>query len=188
MSQSQKIIKIIEGFKLGNLGAGKPRFTEEPEFPLEDDSQVENIKWYRKTKKSRKEWLGGVSWSETSEISQWENNFFMIFDMSDDHEYYRLGIYGGGVYLRIQNNGFDMSAQHHSFEIDLDFKAPDDESATKIMKQTMGRIKEAGSFGKALMSGAIGSGWSVYYEEGSYFQDYLLRKSGKNKSPHFGKA
>jgi hypothetical protein len=186
MNRSQRIVSLLEGFKLGKLGARSTNPVEDSPVAIETDSRVEDIKWYRKNKKSREGWLGGVSWSEISEASGWYNNFFLVLDMSEDQQYYRIGVYGGGEYLKIINYGYEVGARHHAFDIEYDFKASDDMTAITKMKAVFGKIKEVGSFGSALASGQIGSGWQIYFEEHDYFKDYLQRKTGSHRSPHIG--
>jgi hypothetical protein len=162
-----KIVKdIIEGFKLGKLGAGKLKMAPETQ-----PSQIEipNILFADVWSGSYEGFMRGVTWSED------EMNFYLQLTGSRSGETYDLLLYGGrGDRVKIPRKNMTIKKlpKLPDFSLQLKFFAKDRGEASEKMNAVMRSIKTAGSFGLAWEHSSIfSSGWSL--NDHGYFKEYL---------------
>jgi hypothetical protein len=173
MNRSNKVIEILEGFKLGKLGAGTLKLVggSQPETP----SQVTHIKWLDENVVKRDDWALGVTWKEP--------DFKFYFDVTEVNSGTYEGLLVGGHELRVKFSVGDLP----EFE-DEEFRGAKRQisSSLSMAKDTcqsvMQIIKREGSLAAALVSGKLGKDWTF---SGRVFEGYVKDRTGVNKSPNF---
>jgi hypothetical protein len=170
MSKAKEIKNLIEGFKLGKLGASRSgRFSLDPDF-------VKIVVF--KTLVPSGQYLPGcksiVTWEES-------NGYVFVAGMFSVTKEYQIQILAGRD-LKMPSSEIDQSTPlTDEFRLRHDYKFSDADEAVSFFKEILDSIKKAGSFGEALTTGKIGSGWKVFK---SGFSEYL-NDNKKLKSPYF---
>jgi hypothetical protein len=193
MKRATQIIQILEGFKLGSLGVSRkpkvmPLSTAEPQkqqdaedypTPKKGVHSVIKVSWI-KSKYSH--WIAVAKLTETSGynfIASCDNDLF-----SKDKDKYTI-CFEGGPNIEISfNSKLKMGTVKNShFMVKYMFTAVDDKAAEQVLREKIAVLEHEMSFGYALASGKLGSGWLAIGRTG--FTTYIYATSGVEKSPHF---
>jgi hypothetical protein len=175
MTRAKEVKAIIEGFKLGKLGANKksPRDSdEEPRIrdwgPIFHDPDDEEM-------------VVAHEWKEANDY-----NFLLVCRGTGLFGYDVL-IYGGRYFKRpsgeISNKNLP---KNESFSLRLLFSASDHQEARDRVDEIIREIIVAKSLGKALATGKLHFGWG-YMERESGFEDYMTALGEDMTSKYFEK-
>jgi hypothetical protein len=179
MKRSKEISTIIEGFKLGKLGAGKKKFAQEPEKdfsvvrqrrPFE---QLTRSTWIDDKKVPMSQWRGGVQWIESSGFK------FFMYAQEDSEDRFPIYVVAGP----------DLKVTFHKGYPDYNkavgavyrLSSSEKKDAKAILTRFFDEIKNSGSFGYALATGKLEKGWRV----NPFLTQYLFDVAGIKTSPYF---
>jgi hypothetical protein len=185
MQKASQIKSIIEGFKLGKLGAGTPRLssdtTESPSVPVVDKV----VGWANVTGDSDdSQFVGGYAWHESN-----EHNFLMVcFQIRPPDKnlaLYEIRIFGGkGVTFPTIKVTAKFPGHYHYVSYRR-FFTQDHDQATKELVDVFNKIKATGSFGKSLADGQLRTGWTVIEKTTGSFRSYVWDRAHLFKNVYF---
>jgi hypothetical protein len=208
MNRSTEITKVIEGFKLGSLGVSrKPKVTDmsdiEPELqpkpaePSEFDTPVADtvmgsfgpkrkhnvvgrrIDWIvGTTGKPTSDFVTGIRWKESN-----ENKFLMVCyeRMAIGTDNYFIEV-RGGLNIKLVSKISIANTGSADFRALYTFQASGRKEADQKVHDLAVEITKAGSFGYALATGKLGSGWDA---AGGKWQNYIWETARVLTSPYF---
>jgi hypothetical protein len=177
MKKSRQVIKILEGFKLGDLGARKKRLAPEEivyDTPQNMGIQITRKSWVDSTKVKTNDWITGVQWTESTVPAM---KFFMRCDAGLNGYDVRIM---AGCQLAVQFRSGALS-RDIDFLGRFEFRTQSDEDAEKYIKIVFEKILVAGNFGFALATGKLGQ---VRFRNVQSFKDYLYRTTKVISSPY----
>lgn len=168
MNRAKKVIRVLEGFKLGDLGAGTKKLAPQPEPQAAKNSSIKFID-VRANPDHYQGYMRGVKWSEG------EMNFFLELGVSQSGETYDLMLYGGrGDRVKIpkSNMVFKKLPKFPDFSLQLKFHPKDKNEASEQMNKVMRAVRSYKSFAEAWKSsGVFDSTWALI--DHGYFKEYM---------------
>lgn len=181
MSKAQRIIIILEGFKLGDLGAGKKNYVEEPEAPFQGrekrpTDRVHSSTWIDDDEVDTRTWLGGVKWIEASGF-----RFYMCCHEQPD-EGKCVFYFAGGINLTVTTIQGDPEVRGTLFD-GLLRQRLGRKAGLVMLRGLMENVKTNGSFGRALAFGKLGMVWKISHQK--IFDQYIFETAGVHKALTF---
>jgi hypothetical protein len=189
MNKAKTIINIVEGFKLGKLGAGKVNFLRGEQedsgtISCGTDAFVGN-KWMVigseivNLKGKDVSFVFGGKWKETNGYG-----FALVCFDTNSPSGFVIQVVGGLDYkppTKITSLNFSKA---HDFKLFQWIGSLDTEDAKDLAKTHCNDAMIAGSFGCALVTGMLKGDWSVVQTRGSWIE-YLQTTAGVTKSKYF---
>jgi hypothetical protein len=193
MSRSRKIIEILEGFKLGKLGAGvklaKPVPTDDSQNSADTPSytgyKIARTNWTKQKRTFADFWVNAVSWTEDNPPEPNVYKFLMICRIIKDNESYQIQVFGGSNLKAFLTTS--PRAVNVGFMAIYDYSASSDKEANAFFQSKFKRIAGVGSFGYALNIGKLDKGWKLL-EQNADPTLYLLNTSGVSVSSYFSRG
>jgi hypothetical protein len=154
MTRARKTVDIIEGFKLGSLGAGKIKLAKEPENPR--PSLIEVIVKSRGSLSK----LPSIAWEETIDPRDLQLGHFVSEDFPvlfcdmfvPSHKWYIFLRYYNPI---VEKTGEKRSRNHGYFELEI----PSDLDFEKAKKFVQGFVKRAAKGGLRGIGFPRGEAW-----------------------------
>jgi hypothetical protein len=198
MNRSRKIVQILEGFKLGTLGAGKKRFVEDPPTfsavskkssvvrtkPEDMGYKIQRDRWHkgRAYPDNDNFFEFAMSWTEVNSVTKDRIKFCMYLYLAGN---YVITVYGGPN-LKLVKDSLTF-AENEDFFLNFELDNDDLNSANTLFNSFWKEIKWEGSFGLALAKEFLGDSWKLGNSSRN-FKDYFERTTGTSEYSQFVKT
>jgi hypothetical protein len=192
MSKAREIKAILEGFKLGKLGAGKAKLagptTDVPQ-PSQDEpltkpelavdkngKRIYNVITSNALESDGGRDVAAIKWKETGDMR------FLMICVDKKMGSYVLQIFGGKG-LKLPTKKIPNLVDTQEFALFRGFSAKSRNEAEQFMWDTFHDIPKVGSLGYALATGKLGPNWKCSDFHGRFIE-YLFRTSNVVKSSY----